>query len=883
MGIRHWFGSIRLLIVAAALGVSLLVAGAMYWATADVFDRTVRQSATEMSASLADGTFNAMYQIMRQGWTRAQLNEFLTTIRTQSNADGARIELYRGSRVIEQYGPIEQPNPDPGVLAAFRTGQAQVQMNDGLVRYDRPLIAETQCLACHTNASAGNVLGVLSIAQPVAGLTARAHEQLWQRMLWIMPIPLLVALFIALILSNRMGRSLSRLKTAIARIDRVEDLSTLRFADAKLGFTELDSVLVTVDQFADRVRHLAVDRNLLEFEIRLLERFVITSDVVRDWRRYVCNLLREINTVLEVHGVFAGFVVGDRPAGVELFWFDPPDEVVSASVSQRVRQTISSTLGLNMAALVPRQHSIEKQSPHRVTDPASIDLRIKKIEMEAPAIRGVVGVIVPGNALNQPIAQLVIESILSTMLNVIGSVRAIEKHTEDLEFFATRDPLTQLYNQRMFWSLLDYEVGRAARHGYSFAVLVIDMDNFKTINDTHGHAFGDHFLRQVAETLHDCLRSGDILARYGGDEFAAILPEAGEKESIMVTERLLGRLRRFRLRAPDGSTVGASLSVGIAMGLQHAETARGLFAIADAQMYRAKQNGKNGYAFPDSDDPLDDLPNPVIEERALLAALSSGALQGYYQPVFCLQHAPGDASEEMLLQRVGAEVFGRLMINGRLLAAQDFIGLLERKGVIAEFDLAMADLLLQEDRLQHCDGLLFINISPRTVRQDRYLNDIAARVDALGVERSRLVFELNERESLADLNLFDHFVEALQSFGFKFAIDDASSGHWIFQHLRRYTVDFIKLDASWLANRERIDRDRAFIDSLLGLARMLGVTVIAHRVETAQELAAIRAAGITWVQGHWFGAESAWQEIAVPAAMPVPSPELPPSPPDEMI
>lgn len=870
MGIRHWFGSIRLLIVASALGVSLLVAGAMYWATADVFDRTVRQSATEMSASLADGTFNAMYQIMRQGWTRAQLNEFLATIRTQNNADGARIELYRGSRVIEQYGPIEQPNPDSGVLAAFKTGHAQVQMDAGLVRYDRPLIAEAQCLACHTNAKVGNVLGVLSIAQPVASLTAHAHEQLWHRMLWIMPIPLLVALLIALLLSGRMGRSLQQLKTAIARIERVEDLSTLRFAEAKIGFTELDGVLVAVDQFADRMRHLAVDRNLLEFEIRLLERFVITSDVVRDWRRYVCNLLREINTVLEVHGVFAGFVVGDRPAGVELFWFDPPDEAVAASVSQRVRQTISSALGLNMAALIPRQHSVEKQPKQRLTDPATIDLRIKKIEMDTPSMRGVVGVIVPNTAMEQPIAQLVIESILSTMLNVVGSVRAIEKHTEDLEFFATRDPLTQLYNQRMFWSLLEYEVGRAARHGYAFGVLVIDMDNFKTINDTHGHAFGDQFLRQVAETLQDGLRSGDILARYGGDEFAAILPEAGEKESIMVTERLLSRMRRFRLRAPDGSTVGASLSIGIAMGLQHAETARGLFAIADAQMYRAKQAGKNDFAFPESDAPLDDLPHPVIEERAVLSALAAGALESYYQPIFGIENTPGDRSEELLLHRVGAEVFGRLHLNGRLLVAQDFVGLLERKGVIADFDLAMAERLLQADQMQHCDGLLFINISPRTVRQEQYLRDIAARADALGIDRKRLVFELNERESLADLNLFDHFVEALQRFGFKFAIDDASSGHWIFQHLRRYAVDFIKLDANWLADRERIDRDRAFIDSLLGLARALGVTIIAHRVESAAQLAAIRAAGITWVQGHWFGPESSWQELTTQNDPPAP-------------
>ncbi|MHB8921287.1 MAG: diguanylate cyclase [Halothiobacillus sp.] len=846
----RWLRSIRLLIVAAALAVSVLVALAMYWTTAEVFDRTVRQSATEMSASLADGTFNAMYQIMRQGWTRAQLNEFLHTIRSQGGDNGAQIELYRGSKVIELFGPISQPEADPLVMSVFSTGQTQTRMHDGVIRYDRPLIAEAQCLRCHTNARAGNVLGVLSIAQPVAALTQKAHQDLFNRLLVIMPIPLLAALLIAVLLGDRMGRSLRRLKTAIGRVECVEDLAHVRFSDAHMGFSELDDVLVEVDGLTDKLRNLAVDRNLLEFEIRLLERFVITSDVVRDWRRYVRDLLREINTVLPIHGVFTAFAVGDRPPGVELFWFDTTEETVAAALSFRVQQRVSEILGLSAATLVPRQHPIDKSSRPTLTNARLLDIRTKELTMDTPPMRGVVGLILPFDQDQSPVARLVIESILSTMLNVVGSVRAIEKHTEDLEFYATRDPLTQLYNQRMFWSLLEYEVGRARRHDYLFGLLVIDMDNFKVINDSYGHAFGDLFLHQVAEQMQDALRAGDMLARYGGDEFAAILPEAGEKEAHRVASRLLTRLRNLSIKTPDGHTVSAALSIGIAIGLTHADSARGLFAIADSQMYRAKLAGKNQLSLPNPDAPLADLVTPLVEENALFEALIKQPPQLFYQSIFAIQDSITERLEDLLMQRIGMELFAQVYVGQHWLMAQEFMSMIERRGEVESFDRAVIAEVLRSKTTHQCDGLLFVHISPRTVRAPTFLQDMADLADSAGIARSRLVFELNERESLADLSLLDRFIESLHGFGFKFAIDNVSSGHWIFQHLRRYAVNYVKIDADWLANRERITRDRAFIDSLLGLARALSVTVIATKIETPEHLAAVRAAGITWVQGH---------------------------------
>jgi GGDEF domain-containing protein len=149
------------------------------------------------------------------------------------------------------------------------------------------------------------------------------------------------------------------------------------------------------------------------------------------------------------------------------------------------------------------------------------ELQTKSLLLETPKIGGIVGIGVQSALTLDEVRRMVIGSVLTILLNLVGSVKAIYKYTKDLEYYATRDPLTNLYNQRMFWELLGYEVGRAKRHSQQFAVLMLDMDNFKTINDRYGHHFGDATLRGFAELLHRAVRDGDLLARYGGDEFSS--------------------------------------------------------------------------------------------------------------------------------------------------------------------------------------------------------------------------------------------------------------------------------------------------------------------------------------------------------------------------
>ncbi|RRQ23507.1 diguanylate cyclase [Guyparkeria sp. SCN-R1] len=839
-----WFRSLRALMLVVALVVSVAVTAAVYLATEAVFTQAVQRASVQNARVLADGTFNAMYQIMRQGWTRDQLNEFLDSLNQRADP-GAVINVYRGSRVNELFGRLEQPAPDKTAMAAFETRRTHVEAGDQMVRYDRPLVANAECLQCHVNANAGDVLGVLSIRQPVGPMIEQAHDELVDRLMLIVPAPLLAALLIAGLLSWRLGRSVKRLNRSIEQVNRVEDLVDLRFAGASTGFTEFDDVLSRVDALTDKVRHVAIDRNLLEFEIGLLEHFVITSDVVRDWRRYVRDLLEEINKQFTVHGVFTAFSIADRPIGVDVFWHGEVDEVVAARLDHEVSRRVGEGFGNQSHEITPRQHPGREGPP--VTDAGRLDLHTKTLSMDLPPMRGMVGLIVPMGEARVPVKKLVIESILSTLINVVGSVRAIERHTEDLEYFATRDPLTRLYNQRMFWSLLDYEIGRAQRHEYRFGLMVIDLDDFKRVNDRYGHGFGDDYLRRVADLLTTSLRDGDIVARYGGDEFVAILPDADDATAEQVADRLLARAQQTVVAAPDGESLVLSLSIGLAVGPVDAAdpaSAQALFSLADQAMYRAKAAGKNRLAVANRDE-VRAIEQADGASHEAITVIDPASVSVVYQPI---RRADGEV--------VGAEVFARTQVGDRLVPAAEFVRALGRDQLVDGVDRQVVERALGDPVMQGFAGQLFFNIAPTSLMEARFIDFLLAAIEASPLEAPQVVIEISESPLAGEIGALVGPLADLRAAGVGLAIDHAGSGRETLSYLRRFDVDYVKIEADWLCDRKVSRRDRAFIDGLLTIAETLGVAVIAVNVETDAQVELIRGLAIDRMQGYRFARES---------------------------
>lgn len=844
----HLFRTIKGFMLLAALAGSLLLFAGAYAVVASLYDRTVREDAREVSGVLAGQTFDAMFQVMRKGWTRAELEEFLAAMRGRFSDTPYSLEIYRGDLVEALYGPIEQPLPDAAIRQAFADGRNVVREDDDGLRHVYPLLARQECLGCHSNAAVGDTLGVIDLRQDLRPVLERARAGFMAALWLVVPVMLVGAFLVAMFIHSRIDHSVQLLRGRVGQVNKVSDLAHFAMDESQVGFRELDDILGEVRALVERLREFAVDKDLLEFEIRLLERFIITSEVVRDWREYVNHLLLEINKVMEAYVLFSVFKVEEEVFDLEIFWRNRPTPHMTQVLERSVRAVLQRHPYFKGMASVEVNHNTADASRDMPNlSESDIELQSKSLFVDTPKIGGIVGIGVQAGLGKDPMRLLVMESILSTLLNVVGSVKAIYKYTKELEYYATRDPLTHLYNQRAFWELLEYEMDRAKRKEERIGLLMIDVDNFKGVNDTYGHTFGDAFLQAFANLLKQVFRHGDVVARYGGDEFVVLLTDAPENQAMTAAQRLVEEASQLSLTAPDGKAVRVTISIGIAMCPDHAEAARDLFLIADNLMYRAKSEGKNRVLLAGSDDVAEIYRGIGAQSFSILAALEEKRFVPYFQPIVTTVDSGPFAFE--VLSRMQGE-------DGQVAVAGDYIDVAERMGVVHKLDYQVMEHAFETMRRTGYQGKLFVNLSPKALILGEFMPTVERLVAGCGINPSQVVFELTERETVRNLALLQTFVTELKAHGFQFAIDDFGSGFSSFHYLKHFPIDYVKIDGDFIINLMHDERDQVFVRHMAAMARDLGIRTIAEFVEDAEVMAHVREAGIDYVQGYFIGRPS---------------------------
>jgi len=833
--------SIRSSLLVAASVASVLVVTGLFIILSQVYERTLREDARQVSGILARHTFTSMYQIMSRGWARHDVEQFIQGVKKGLEDEPMDVTIYRAPRVEELYGQIQQPTPDKAVQEAFQSGAPSSHPSPDGIRHLYPLKAEQRCLRCHTNASVDDVLGVIEVRQDLTEVLSRARSRFIVGALFVAPLPLLLALLVANMIGRRISLAVDDVRTNVEKINRVDDLTTFSLEKVDPGFQELNALLSALDKVWKRLHGMAVDKDLLEFEIKLLEGFILTSEVVRDWREHVRRLVIEINRFLPAYALMSVFRVKDEVVELEFFWCAPPSPQSTQLFERAARDLLADHPvlgGVNVQEI--KHHVADKSSSQLHLKPDEVHLQSKSLLVDTPKIGGIVGI---GLQISEqsPVRHLVVEGILTTLLNVVGSVKAIARYTRELEYYATRDPLTNLYNQRVFWELFGYEIGRAERHNHVFALLVIDLDNFKAINDSYGHIVGDRYLQGLANEIHGCLRNCDIFARFGGDEFVALLPETDQEESRQAAERLLKSVEAFHIEADDGSLVRATISVGLVFYPTHGKSPEDLFLLADHMMYRAKGEGKNRLVLPTDEEAL-----YAAQELAQMAALVRQAVEDrrvdpWYQPIVDIPSG----------KIYGHEVLSRIPLDdGEPLGAARFIEIAEQQGLIARLDFIVMEKAFKRVAETGYKGLLFINLSPKALVLELFFDQVKRLIADSGIDPGQIVFELTERETVKNIVQLEGFVKRLYLEGFSFAIDDFGSGFSSFQYVKRFPVDFIKIEGEFVANMLSDTRDKAVVTSIAGLAEEIGIQTIAEYVESEEVLEYLRKAGVNFAQGY---------------------------------
>ncbi len=416
---------------------------------------------------------------------------------------------------------------------------------------------------------------------------------------------------------------------------------------------------------------------------------------------------------------------------------------------------------------------------------------------------------------------------------------------EELAFLATHDPLTGLPNRTLILDRVEQMLARSARSQAPVAALFIDLDNFKTINDTLGHSAGDELLQAVAARLDGVVRGADTLGRLGGDEFVVISEEPSLKEGPeLVASRLLEALKQpFKLTAGNDSGLTVTASIGIAMGEQR--SAEELLRDADIAMYRAKWDGKNRHVVFDSR-MQDTIRHRMELEMDLRDALAAGQFFLAYQPTFALTD----------MRPTGVEALIRWKHPTRgVLQPEDFIPLLEETGLITEIGRWVLIEACAQGAAWHRAGYpigVAVNVSGRQLDSDQLVADIEDAVSRSGFDPEALTIEITETTLMRDIEETAQRLIAIKRLGVRIAIDDFGTGYSSLAHLQRFPVDALKIDRSFISGLNHSRQGDTLIRTLVQLGKALSIETFAEGIEQEHELALLKDEDCTVGQGFLF-------------------------------
>jgi diguanylate cyclase (GGDEF)-like protein len=419
------------------------------------------------------------------------------------------------------------------------------------------------------------------------------------------------------------------------------------------------------------------------------------------------------------------------------------------------------------------------------------------------------------------------------------------KADEHIKYLATHDSLTDLPNRAMFTEVLNAAITTARRYKKEHALLFVDLDRFKVINDTLGHAEGDALLIEVASRLRQTLRDGDIVARLGADEFVVLLPEHGDEPSVTAVARKLlsAVMQPVMLR---GQECRVTASIGVALYPENGHDEQALVKNAAMAMYVAKEEGKNTVRFFSNDMKTQSTERLMLEAN-LRKALERNEFTLHYQPKVNLRTGRITGVEALL--RWSQPDLG-------VLAPGQFIPLAEETGLIVPIGRWVLRMACEQHVAWQRQGLppihMAVNLSPRQFQHDQLLQDIDDILVATGMRPELLEIEVTESTVMQSVDRAIMLLNALKQRGIRLAMDDFGTGYSSMSLIKRFPIDTLKIDRAFIRDLPDNNDDKAIASAIIGLGKALGVTIVAEGVETLGQQTFLRDHACDEMQGYLF-------------------------------
>ncbi|MGH8582308.1 MAG: EAL domain-containing protein [Gammaproteobacteria bacterium] len=433
------------------------------------------------------------------------------------------------------------------------------------------------------------------------------------------------------------------------------------------------------------------------------------------------------------------------------------------------------------------------------------------------------------------------------VLSVGTDITARKRAELRLAWLADHDPLTGLFNRRRLQEELAESLAQARRYRRSGALMFLDIDQFKYVNDTSGHPAGDRLLAQLAESLPRVLREVDIMGRLGGDEFAILLAQSSEQDAIHVATKVLHHIHALELRVAE-RVHRVSASIGIAMFPQHGDNMEDLLAHADLAMYRAKETGRGRWHLFSPDDQSHRLMQErVLWKQRVESALAEQRFLLCVQPIVDIRSGVTSHYEALLRMRAG---------DGSLFSPADFIEVAERSGLIGEIDrLVLLQCAQWIARLERGGRRVTIsaNLSAHAFDNPALLPFIQRVIYETGIDPAQLILEITETAAVSDFTAARRLIEAIRALGCSFALDDFGRGFASFYYLKELPMEYVKIDGSFIRGLTQRPDDQALVRAMADIAHAFGKKTVAEHVETQEVLTLLGRLGIDYAQGYFTG------------------------------
>jgi diguanylate cyclase (GGDEF)-like protein len=442
---------------------------------------------------------------------------------------------------------------------------------------------------------------------------------------------------------------------------------------------------------------------------------------------------------------------------------------------------------------------------------------------------------------------------IALLMLLTASVRSLAKELvrshERAQSLLGRDPLSSLPNRLLFTERLDQELLRLPRDEGGIAVLYLDLDRFKDVNDTYGHAAGDELIKQVTQRLSDLLRGADTLARFGGDEFAIIQTGTrASQDAEALARRILDAIGRpFEIA---GAQVTVGVSIGIALAPENGNSHEVLMRLADTALYQAKSEGRNRFSF--FERTMDEaIRMRKVVEDDLRHAILRDELALHYQPLY--------SADGSTIVAVEALVRWPHAKQG-MISPTRFIAIAEERGLV----IPLGEWVLRracQDGKRWPNLRIAVNVSPIQFRHRDFVDGVIRILRETNFDPARLELELTEGVVVEDADAAEAAMMELRALGVNLALDDFGTGYSSLIYLRRFAFDKIKIDRSFLESMEATGESAILVHSIVHLGRALGLTVTAEGVETREQHRFLQALGCHQLQGFLFSKPVPPEEI----------------------